>query len=408
MKAPWSKLAAALLLTALTVLAWQFRFEQAGPPLSRPFEAGLPGWNWVEGPGREGNPDTAGTLTLNRVAGEPQITVERVLGPLEGVRFLHVEMDAKWTDAHEIEGIRWATCRALICSRLPDGKLTWPHDGWLVSAYGTSDWHHEDAVFDLMPDSGEFRFALQHLGERGTLQVRNVEISVVHQRRWFPAVTVALVGLWIVWAAWWLAPALTRWRWLRALLAGSAMVAAWWVLVFPQPRFCARSLVGELQLGPPIPAPTPVIVPPPTTVPVPVIPPPVQPEPGPPVAVVPPPVIPADPLPPPPPPVAEKREARVIDQEIRSLRERFNFLHLAAFGAFGLALFGIARPRVWPIAAVIAFCSEALPNYEYHQPWDRGDIGDLIADGSGLLLAALAVVGIRKLWKRRRCRVNGP
>ncbi|BCU76882.1 hypothetical protein [Luteolibacter sp. LG18] len=410
MKRLLSKLLAALVLAALTVAAWQFRFEHAGPPLSRPFEPGLPGWEWKGGKGREANPDVSGAVTIarNLKAGDPAAQVERVLGTLNDVRFLHVELDAKWDEVVQDGEVRWATARAIVYGRQKDGSAVFPHDHGIISAYGSAPWHHEEAVFDLVPGSGELRFALEHWGSHGSMAVRNVEISMVRQRAWFRPVASGLVVLWVAWAAWWVVPALGRWKWPRAVLAGCALVGATWFLVFPQPRFCARTLAGQFQLGSPIPPPpvvpkppeppapvAPAPVEPPVAV-VPVIPPPVA-EPPPVVAPVPPVVLQS----PPPPPAPEKREERAVDEGIRRLRDRFNFLHVVAFGAFGVALFGFARPRVWPIAAVIAFASEALPNYQLHQAWDRGDLGDLLADGAGLALAAVVVAFARKWWRKR-------
>jgi len=395
-----------VLLATATGVLWRHRFEHAGPPLSEPFKPGLPGWKWIDGKGRENNPDSSGALVLSKQDGDPPINVERVLGQLDGVRFLHLRADVKWTDVRHVGEIRWATARGLIYGKRPDGTNTWPKDHWLISAYGSSDWHREETVLDLVPDIGEARFALQHLGEHGTLEVRNVEIQVVRQRSWYVPVTALLTGLWTVWAAWALAPALPlsfRLRPIRSLLGGAAVVAASWFLVFPQPRFCARPLVGDFELGQPIPPSAPEPPPAPKPAPPPPITPPVTP---PPVAVV--------PAPPPPapipsaPPVVEKRQARAIEQEIRQLDERFNFLHLLAFGAFGLALFSTTHLRTWPMAVVVALASEALPNWQLEQAWDLGDLGDLGADFSGLALAALAVTLFKRLWRTRVSRSTDP
>ncbi|MGC4016360.1 MAG: hypothetical protein QM755_17830 [Luteolibacter sp.] len=400
MKRLLPKLLAAVVLASLTVIAWQFRFENAGPPLSRAFEPGLPGWEWLSGKGRDTNPDATGAVKIARdeKAGDPAVRIERVLGTLDDVRFLHVELDAKW-DEVEVGGPLWATARAIIYGIRPDGTQFWPHDHAIVSAAGNAPWHHEEAVFDLVPGSGELRFALEHWGTHGSLEVRNVEISMVRQRAWFPSAAAGLVVLWVAWAAWWVIPALGRWKWPRAALAGCTLVGATWFLVFPQPRYCLRSLMGQFQLGAALPAPAVVVAPTP------------PPHPAPQVATDPPaanpPPIAVAPVPAPSPtpaiatPAPEKRQSRMVDEAIRTLRDRFNFMHLVAFGAFGVALFAFARPRVWPIAAVIAFASEALPNYQLHQPWDRGDIGDLLADGTGLLLGAIVVILAKRGWRKK-------
>ena len=98
----------------------------------------------------------------------------------------------------------------------------------------------------------------------------------------------------------------------------------------------------------------------------------------------------------------------MIEQGIRKLDDRFNFLHLLAFGAFGLALFSITNLRTWPIAAIVAFASEALPNWQLEQAWDLGDLGDLASDFTGLVLAALTVTLVKRLWRTRASRSTDP
>jgi len=396
-----------VLLAIATGVLWRHRFESAGPPLSEPFKPGLPGWKWIDGKGRENNPDATGALVLSKQDGDPGINVERVLGQLDGVRFLHLQADVKWTDVKQLGEVRWATARGLIYGKRPDGTNTWPKDHWLINAYGSSDWHREESVFDLVPDIGEARFALQHLGEHGTFEVRNVEIHVVRQRSWYVPATAFLTALWILWAAWTVAPALPmsfRLRPIRSLLGGGAVIAASWILVFPQPRFCARPLVGGFELGQPIAPPAPQPPPAPKPIPPPQLPtPPVTP---PPVASVPVPP-PSAPIPPTP-PIVEKREARAIEQEIRKLDERFNFLHLLAFGAFGLALFSLTSLRSWRMAVFVALASEALPNWQLEQAWDLGDLGDLASDFTGIALAALAVTLVKRLWRMRVSRSSDP
>ena len=385
----------AILLATATGILWRFRFEHAGPPLSEPFKPGLPGWTWLDGKGRENNPDSEGTLVLSKQDGDPAINVERVLGTLDGVRFLHLQAETKWTNVKQIGEIRWATARGLIYGKQPDGSNTWPKDHWLINAYGNSDWHREESVLDLLPNIGETRFALQHLGEHGTLEVRNVEINVVRQRSWYLSAAATLTGLWILWAAWAIAPSLPRsirLRPIRTLLGGSAVIAAAWFLVFPQPRFCARPLVGGFELGRPIATlpPAPLPPPPPTAV-------------VPPVAIAPPPVVQVpDPVPrSPASPITEQREEHTIEQEIRFIHDTTNFTHLFAYFAFGLGLFFLATPRAWPMAAIVTVLSEVVPNWQLQQAWDLGDLGDLAADFSGLVLAALAVTFLKRLCVSR-------
>ena len=395
----------AVLLAAATGTLWRYRFEHAGPPLSEPFKPGLPGWNWIDGKGRETNPDSTGALVLSKQDGDPGINVERVLGQLDGVRFLHLQAEVKWTNVKQLGEVRWATSRGLIYGKKPDGSNTWPKDHWLINAYGSSDWHREETVFDLVPNIGEARFALQNLGEHGRLEVRNVEIHVVRQRSWFVPAVAVLTGLWILWASWTIAPALPRslrLRPIRSLLGGAAVIAAAWFLVFPQPRFCARPLIGGFELGQPIPTPPPA--PPPAP-----IPPPMPTPVAPPVAIAPPVVVTPAPTPPPPaPPIVEKREDHAIEQEIRFIHDTTNFTHLLAYLAFGMGLFSVATPRAWPLAAIVTVLSEVVPNWLYQQPWDLGDVGDLTADFSGLALAALVVTLFKRLRRKRSSRSTDP
>lgn len=395
-------LVAAGVLTLLTVLAWQFRFQHAGNELAQAFGPGHPGWELRVGDPKAVIVGADGVVTISRREGDPEISLDRNLGVLEGARFLRVHLLAKWSDAKESRGIPWAVPRGVIFGKQPDGGIVWPFDHALFIAQGTTGWHREDAVFDLRPDLGEVRFALQHLGESGTLEVKDVSISVVRQRSWFVPVATALTVCWVLLAAACVLPAARsgRFRYARAWFAGMAVIGASWFLVFPQPRFAARTLAGHFHLGPLV---TPIQV----QVPVPVAPPPVAvvalpttPEPPPPAVV-------AEPPPPAPAPVPEKRELHEIATEVRRLDERFNFMHLAAFGALGFAVFFVTgRRSSWPLLVLIAFASEALPNWQQHQPWDAGDIGDLAADVTGISLAALACVLLERGWKRRRKSVS--
>lgn len=398
----------ALVLSGLTVLAWQFRFEQEGPVLNTPFAPELPGWEWKEGNDQANATREPGVLTLTKGRGEPMISVEKPLGPMSGVRFVRVSMDAKWTDAVQGGNLCWATPRAIIFGKNEKGDVIWPRDHAMILALGTQDWHREEAVFDLPPELVEARFGFQHLGDGGTFQVRNVEICVVKQRPWFPFAITALTCLWVAWATATVLPGIHHQRWIRGILAGATLVGATWLLVFPQPRFIYHPLIGQFQLGQKTqPAPHKTVPPPPPSLPSP--PPPETPtepvalpeQPAPPATVPPAPTTEAVVAQPEPPPVPEQRESRGLENEIRVLRDQFNFLHLVAFGAFGFVLFSLAGLKIWPLTAIIVFASEALPNYQLHQYWDQGDIADLAMDSLGLLLAALAVTIIKRFWQRR-------
>jgi hypothetical protein len=389
------RLLLAILLVTATGTLWKNRFEHAGPPLSAPFQPGLPGWTWIDGKGRENNPDASGALVLSKQNTDPAISVERSLGKLDGVRFLHLQTETRWTDVKQLGEIRWANARGLIYGKKPDGSSIWPKDHWLISAHGSREWHLEESVFDLMPDIGEAHFTFQNLGEHGTLEVRNLEINVVRQRGWYLPTAWFLTALWSFWAAWSIAPALPRSLWLRpirSLLSGAVVIAASWFLIFPQPRFSARPLFGRFELGQPL-----LPSPPPPPQPIPELPP--LTTPSTPAALAP---LPLTPL---TPPILEKREDHAIEQEVRFIHDDTNFSHalshILAFLAFGLSLFFFATPRAWPISVIVTAFSEIVPNWLYQQPWDLGDIGDFAADFSGLALAALAVTLISRL--RRKC-----
>lgn len=402
-----AKFLTALLLVATTVAVWQFRFTHAGPSITRPFEPGLPSWEWA-GP-RQGDDPKEGIVTLSRRTGEPDLSLETNLGPLEGARFLHLRMESKWTDVAIHETVRWATARAVVFGKGPDGGLSFPHDHGFVAADGTRGWHWEEGVLDLPPDLGEVWFALQHFATKGSFEARNLSISVVRQRAWFPAAAAVLTCLWIAWGSWLLAPKTRALRWTRGVLAGIVLVSATWVLVFPQPRFLSRPLLGKFQLGAPMQpsAPVPVLPPPPPSF-TPETPPSDSPQQTPPASHPPP----RPELPTPVPsaeesepkqlePEPEQRSARTVESQIRALKDRFNFLHFAAFAGFGFLLFLFAGRESWPVAALVAFASEALPNYQLHQPWDAGDLADLTLDAAGLLAAYLIVRWINRWWQKR-------
>jgi hypothetical protein len=403
----FAKYLTALLLVAATVAVWQFRFTHAGPPITRSFEPGLSTWEWTSA--RKGDDPKDGIVTLSRSEGESDLSLETNLGLLDGARFLHLQMESRWTDVAIQEKVRWATARAVVFGRGRDGGIMFPRDHGFVAADGTRDWHWEEGVLDLPPDLGEVWFALQHFATKGSFEARNLSISVVRQRAWFPAAAAALTCLWIAWGSWLLAPRTRAWRWTRGILAGTVLVSATWVLVFPQPRFLARPLLGKFQLGAPV-LPTeavPSLPPPPPSF-TPEAPPSDSPQQTPPATHPPPqPELPS-PLPSAeesaprnPEPEPEQRAARTVESQIRAWKDRFNFLHFAAFAGFGFLLFLFAGRESWPVAALVASASEALPNYQLHQPWDTGDLTDLTLDAAGLLVAYLMVRSINRWWTKR-------
>ena len=419
--APWLAL---LGLVAASILLWQARFSAVAHPLNGDagFEQGLDGW--ITGGGKNGLRDENGgkVARFARPAGDGEFqSATRWFGSLEELRYLHVEVEAKWSDVI-VGGANWAAPQLVLVTknRQHRTRFTWDHRAYL--AHGNRDWHREEAVFEFTPEMSEVGLAFRMLCRQGKMEIRNFRITALNHRPWVPAATVLLLLCWILWLGIRLRGREGLISWWRALPAAAAVVAASWYLVFPGPRMQFRPLIGSFLTGeavtlqsepakadpapaapeisagqaqptnPPRPrlrvipgkAGSPKAGPRETAKP--------SPKPVPPAAK------------PPPKPTPEPRSQPRITDAIRNLDLKLDLIHIAAFFVLSLAVFLAAGSLFpWRLLSVVALLSEIVPNW--HNGWaDTGDLLDLASNLGGLALGAgtftlLARLG-RKLFKR--------
>ena len=363
-----------LLLATLGGLLWQFRFERAGPALPLRIDDASRGWV-LQAPDRF-QIDPA-TWTLLSPDGQAVASAEGLLPGVGKERFLHVAIDATWENVTRKDDRSWWSARISLGGRQPDGRYLWPQDGDLINALGHRGWHRVECVFDLPPGMGETRLFIQNLAATGSLGVRQLAITPVRERPWIPVATLALILAWLLWTAAMLGG---EHGLARRAASSLVLVAAGWFLVFPQPHYHARPFPGGFALGREIPAaasPAPPVLPPLARV-----------EPASPAAL-------------PKPAPAEARPDHGLVRLFRQIDHDWRFAHLAAFGLFGLALFPLAGlRRGLPAAATLGLLSETLPNLLL-QEFAADDAVDLVANLSGLALAALLV---RTATRIRQCR----
>ncbi len=379
----------ALLLAMLSAAIWQFRFENAGPSFDLRIRPDFRGWTVLAG---ERITTEGDTWVLPAPLEKRVSSAEGPLPGLEATRHVDVRVEVAWENVTRHGNHSWWSTRISLGGKRSDGTYSWPQDGDLINGVGSRRWHKVECVFDLPPDMGEPRIFINNLAGTGVLKVRHLAITPVKERAWIPVATVAALAAWFVWVAGLFGGKMGRPRQMAAALA---VVAAGWYLVFPQPHHHARPFPGGFMLGEEIARPTPSLVPVTTPVVMPVVP-----AASPPGAATP-----VSPL------VRPERNTDTrtdhpIARAFRDLDNDLSCAHVAAFGAFGLALFSLAGLRAaWPLAAGMALLSEMVPNL-LRQEFKADDAMDLLANFSGLILAALLMAGGTKILRRIRRREN--
>ena len=422
--APW------LGLLAASILLWQLRFVAMPHDLNGDagFGQGMEGWITEGGPDGLRTEDGVTVAHFARPVRDGELrSAGRWLGGLDGVRYLHVEVEAKWSEV--VPGrAAWARPRLVLVTRDPDGTIRFPLDHGAYLAYGSRDWHREEVVFELTPEMHDVGLVFQMLGTEGRMEARRFQLTALRSRPWVPAATVLLIAGWVLWVGRQLRGPESKVAWWRALPTAAVVVACSWYVVFPGPRMQSRPLLGTFVTGgaeapPPAVAATdatpsvsePAAVPS-TGTPAGSLPAPGD-QPGPATTA---PAHPgaADRLPPMPDttaPPPEPRSQPVITEAIRKLDPKINMIHLAAFFALGIGVFlatGTLAP--WRLLAVIAVLSEAVPTWQNRRT-DAGDLLDLTTNLLGIALAAgtfLLLARLTSNWSRflpgRRAVPGGP
>ena len=325
---------------------------------------------------------------------------------LDGVAAVHVRCDARWKDV-KVGPLGYMFARIVTMMRDTEGKVMHPPDHGMTSGTGSRDWHHCESVFKVTDDMEDLGVEISMLGSSGCMEVKNLSVVGVHNRRWVPGATVAVLVGWVLFVFLLIrchVNAPVPWR---ACFASAGVVAISWFFVFPQTKGQLFPVFENFEVGavdlstPPPPVPLPVPVKPDS-----------PPEPAAPVvptpAVVEPPKAGEEPIRKPEPTVASLPEPSVepiekpepeahssgaLHKFLRLVDNRLPVAHTGLFiGVTLLILFVTGRGNQWRIPLALAVLSELVPELMDHLGgWD--DWADVLQNFAGVGLALL-------IWKR--------
>ncbi len=389
----------ALVLIALSVAVWQFRFEIAGAD-GLPLDVCNRAEGWTTHPDELAQQAFSqnGLRLARRAEGPDLIAFHTVLG-MENVRYALVQAQVAWrrVDTMGNEAEAWMRPRLRIYGLNAEKRYTAALENDTLVVHGNSDWHRRERVVELMPAMKTVVVSIEARVGEGELLVKDLRILPLRQRPWVPAATVVLLLAWIYWGVWlmrgWMAPRAALWRALAVMIG---MLAAHWFFVFPQGRTLYAPVGNDFAVG--------EIPPPMVPLPAPTVP---NAAPQPTVAAQAPPAA----KPPSAPPLVAKQAATAVvearDEEslitfLRALDAKWhlgdwNLTHVTAFFGLGLFTFLIAGRfgRVWLPLISLALLGETVPNLLYNT-WDGGDHWDVVANLVGIAASALVVRWIRR------------
>lgn len=397
-------IAAALIVVAsMAIWHWRFVVDPGALPETR-LAKPLVGWTSAPHEQREvviqdGKP----LLRLHRSSPKEKTPGIRIwYGPLENVRFIHIRCESRWKDV-VVGDLGYMFARFTANMRDPQGKVMHPPVPQVFGGLGNSDWKKNEIVLKLTSDMDDFGFGIAMLGSSGTLEVRNMSIVAVRQRPWVPAATIIIVLSGFALCTSLIRSHPNRPSFGRSLLASTVLVAATWILVFPQTKGFCYPIPATFSIGETSPPPTP---PKPTPIAKPKTPKPPQPE-------IPktPPQIAAEPStpkaePPPAPPEPKPRDSSLLYRTLKEIDNRFGPAHLVLFTGLTLSVLIITgQGSQWRLPLALAILAELVPELTDHLgSWD--DWGDLIVNLTGVGLAVLLWIRIPFLKRFQQLPAN--
>ncbi len=400
-----------VLLSALTWLAWQYRFEalQDQPALT------------LQHTPQEVMRVPAGTITPEgeglRLDAAPELpSLEYRWKERPRAKFAHVIVDASCEKVEN--GIyHWDDARVNLLWIDSKGKLA-PDYMPLWSGIGDQPRGSHDLIVPLDRQGTLPKIAIENRGKAGSFHLYYLSFQPVAYRAGLPQAIVLLVAAWLGWAAW----GLRRWimagaAWPKILAAAGLWLAFAWLSTLPGPWVPYHSLLRPFPIAA-IPAPPPVAVPTPAPPPLP------QPAADPAVAVNPPPSDPAlAPSPtavssPPPavaapqplPSAAEGPAEGVGGGPVRWLLSRLpelkKFAHLGGFSAlaFLLAMLAGSSRAMWPTLLLGALSEFYQWAFGFGFGWD--DVLDLILDTASVMVGIALWRILMKWWRKKAGTTN--
>jgi hypothetical protein len=417
MRRPILPCLAAAALVAATLAVWHWRFV-AVPGVLPETRLAAPLVGWKSKPHQQHQVIEDGNIPVLRLQrnrlGEKTPAVQIWLGPMEGVRFIHVRCESRWTDV-ELGPEAYHHARFAVSMKDRNGKISHPPDSMIFVGTGTRDWHKSEAILELTSDMVDTNFAIAMLGKSGALEVRHLTLTAVHQREWVPFAGTMIILGWIAFCASLIRSHRSSPAWWRATAAAAVIIAFSWVTVFPQTKGLLRPLLGQFSIGelaavppedshvqlprpsPPVsPQPAPGFEPSPAITPAPPVPPPANPD-----------------QPKPPPEVAshhpetespaEARHPGKVHRLGRGFDKHIRVAHLAMFTVFTLAVLLITGSRSqFHLPLALAFLSEFIPGLT-GDPLNREDWWDLLQNLGGIGMALL-LWSMAHRWRKHRAK----
>lgn len=402
---------AILVLVAASLGIWHWRFIEVPDGISR-HELADPLIGWTIKPHNQfqviQQPEGPLLRLTRQEKSEKTPSIHTWFSAQPDVSAIHLRCDTRWEDVKAGE-LGYTIARIVSMMRDKDGKVMHPPDHGITSGSGTRDWHHSEAVLLVTRNMADLGLEISMLGDHGSMEVKNLEVTAVRNRNWVPAATIAVLSAWAA-----LSFCLIRrsggkttppWR---ALSASIVIVAAGWFFVFPQPKILLHPMIGSFSVARTNPEKTspadpkattiaPATATPPAEAPA-VVPekPPAEPAPAPPPASPTVPEINTSQEPETTPPATVKptfRTSHAFYKFLRNFGRAFPLAHLTLFTAITLLILTLTGDRrQWRLPFALAILSELIPELNDHLG-DWGDINDLLQNITGVGLGLL-------LWKR--------
>ena len=241
--------AASLLLSAITCLVWQSRFERVGAPQNASFADGSAGWEVTgEGVAFEESEDHSTTVRLTRQPGRPPPIVQR---KLHADSEAYVWIRCEFACRNIVPGpAGWRIGRVLCYGVDRTGHGMFSHEHVAAEAKGTQAWQKVEVVFELDPRMKQVWISLQNLGDSGEFMVRDFDAAYVRDRaalNWQVPLLVLGWGVWLV--------ALMRFglgvraRIWRCALGSALTLVLFWFLALPGIRTTSHPLASGSFVG---------------------------------------------------------------------------------------------------------------------------------------------------------------
>ncbi|MGC6567929.1 MAG: hypothetical protein ACON38_20240, partial [Akkermansiaceae bacterium] len=236
-------------LILLTVLAWQFRFQESGRVYFA--DSSLSPWAEEETFGKGMPPRMIDNKTLRFIPNELARSGTRRSWRAEDS---HIKVRIKHRAPEPLKEISPEKKYPVLIQLAGYEKIGAPYlEGPAILAFSSpsSDWETTEAVIALPEGTGVFTLYLSTLSENGVYEVSDIRITGVQERPYYTfsaAILVLLWGLWIYHAIRYLGGAWTNKP--TTLWVATVWILLWMgIVVFPRPIDIPRPFSETFQTG---------------------------------------------------------------------------------------------------------------------------------------------------------------